>query len=63
MLLARPVTANPLLADAIPLLLGRANQGRRDWLRRADRERQPDEEPANPRRFRRMEAARYYARA
>ena len=66
-LLERPVPAKLLrvlrLADAMPRLLERANLGRRGCLRRADRERQPDEEPANPRRFRRTEAARCCARA
>jgi len=50
------------LADAT-LLLARASLGRRGCLRLLARERPPDEEPANPRRFRRTEAARCYARA
>jgi hypothetical protein len=42
---------------------GRANLGRRGYLRRIARERQPDVEPANPLRFRQTEAARCCARA
>lgn len=41
----------------------RERRVRRGRPRRAARERPPDEEPANPRRFRRTEAARCYARA
>jgi hypothetical protein len=53
-----------LLADVKRLpVLERARLGRRDCLRRLARERPRDEEPANQQRFRRMEAARCYARA
>jgi hypothetical protein len=57
-----PVLLRALPADA-KLLLVRASLGRRGCLRRPGRERLPDEEPANPRRFPRTEAGRCCERA
>jgi hypothetical protein len=50
-------------ADATRLALVRASLGRRGCRHQPARERLPDEEPGNLRRFRRTEAARCYARA
>ena len=52
-----------LPADATLPVLPRASLVRRGCRRQPGRERPPDEEPENPRRFRRTEAARCCARA